>query len=330
MQELEDRLKAWFDLEAQVAAAKKEQTAASAASASTRKKATAAPSASPPLSIPVTSALDSLPAPVLDDDLLLAIRAGHLSELQQLLSANYQRPVLPGDARYRPLLYEAVSHKQEDVVTFLLESSHSLEEVDEQVLDAEDQRHIVCWGPLHRACQLNLQRSIRLLLQHGADPTKRDSRQRLPFSLLTSAEARLAARRLAGSSEQMLQRCNWAEAELPPLTPEAEAAAEEAKRAKAREKKKAKKEKANTKKAEEAEEKKQQEQRDVESMRQAIQAKTLGRQSKRLPLLRLLSAAASTGAGGAAKACVTALTYTCSPSAPPTACRGSMRWRRSI
>lgn len=251
--EFEDRRNAPRDLESQIAAASAAPASAGAAKSSKVRQADAqaaaassAGSTAAAASAPV-SALASLPAPVLDDALLNAVRDGALDTVKQLLATGYERPVVAGSPRFRPLLYHAAVHGQAAVAEWLLESGTATgdEGPDEQVVDAidADARTIVCWGALHRACVAADQAVVMALLNHGADPTRRDSRGRLPFTLLPSTPAgaatRLAARRLAGSTPEWLARWPWADgAELPPLTSEAEVAAEEAKRIKAREKKK--------------------------------------------------------------------------------------------
>lgn len=267
---------------AAAAAGKKQHAAAAAAAAS------AATPAAP------VSALASLPARVLDDAALNAVRSGDLELLQSLLTSGYERPVGPRDPRFRPLLYEAVDASQGPAVAWLVLSEYIVdregEGVDEQVLALAEDGHaaqgkkqhqhqqIVCWGALHLACARANEEIVLALLRAGADPLRRDSRNRLPAQLLPpnsamSSSIRLAVRRLAGSSAAWETRWDWFSSEFgPPLSPEGEQAAEEARKAKAKEKKKAAAQRAKERAKEEKAELEAQALRDEEAARQAQQA----------------------------------------------------------
>lgn len=87
---------------------------------------------------------------------------------------------------------------------------------------------------------------------------------------------RLAVRRLAGSSANMQSKWLWtAAADFPPLTSEAEDAAEEARKQKAREKRARQKERAKLSAAEERDSKEAQAKQAEEQVRQAQQAQAL-------------------------------------------------------
>jgi hypothetical protein len=263
------------------AASKKQQAAASAAASAA---ATPAPIA--------VSALASLPSHVLDDAALNAAIAGDVDLLQSLITSGYERPVQFGDPRFKPLLYAAVDAAQENVVAWLCLTEYIVgrdgEGVDEQVLaplveegkrssNKEDQTNkIVCWGALHLACARGQEELVLALLRAGADPLRRDSRNRLPAQLLPSSASgsatRLAVRRLAGSSAAWETRWDWSSAEFgPPLSAEGEAAAEEARKQKAKEKKKAAAARAKERAKDEKEELARQVARDEEAARLAQQ-----------------------------------------------------------
>jgi hypothetical protein len=256
--EFEDRVNVPFDLENQAAVSPppvskhQQEKAAAAAAASTS---SSKPSPSPPV-----DALSLLPEPVTDDLLVNAVRSGDIDLVRTLLSeeCDYERPFSPGHKRFRPLVYEAVAttHATTEAKDTLLQWLLSQPETDvnEQTLDAEDEKHIICWSPLHKACASNYEYGILALLRHGADPTIRDSRSRLPLPLISSAGVRLSVRRLAGSAEFRTQWPWEEQADLVRLTAEAEEAAEAAKRAKAKEKKQKAKERQKKEKAAEQEE----------------------------------------------------------------------------